>query len=154
MALFTYSVKYRYLCEKCGKKTDWLSYVVTQDAGNLKSLAAEARIWVADVDKTSRTGNLADTLDSILTVNHAKEVPIEVYTKDNQRIKNVHDTFHAAIETGDYSILKGGEKCPTCGERQSWRHNKSLFGRKQISATNASELVEIDWNSEHVKITK
>lgn len=152
MAIFTYSVKYRFVCENCGKQTDWLSYSVSQDAGNLNSLAAEAKIWAKDVAESRKSVNVVDTMSAIMSIDHADEVPIEVYTKDNQRIKNVHDKFHQAIEKGDLSILNA--VCPECNQRQSWSPKKSLFKKNTELVKNVAEVVEIDWNSENVVIQK
>lgn len=152
MALFTYSVKYRFICENCGAQTDWLSYSITQDAGNLKSLAAEAKIWAKDVAESRKSANVVDTMDAIMSIDHADEVPIEVYTKDNQRIKNAHDKFHQAIEKGDLSVLNA--VCPACSQRQSWSPAKSLFKKNTKFVENVADVVEIDWNSEKVDIHK
>ena len=152
MALFTYSVKYRFVCENCGKQTDWLSYSITQDAGSLKSVAEEMKIWANDVAKSTLSSNVVDTMSAIMNTDHADEVPIEIYTKDNQRIKNVHDKFHQAIEKGDLSILKA--VCPECNQRQSWAPKKSLFKKNTKLVKNAADVVEIDWNSEKVDIHK
>ncbi len=152
MALFTYSVKYRFTCEKCGKPTDWLSYSITQDAGNLKSVAAEMKIWAKDVAESTRSANVVDTMSAVMSIDHADEVPIEVFTKDNQRIKNVHDKFHQAIEKGDLSILNA--VCPACGQRQSWSPAKSLFRKNTNFVKNVADVVEIDWATEKVEIHK
>ena len=152
MALFTYSVNYRFVCENCGKPTDWLSYSITQDAGNINSLAAEMKIWAKDVADSTHSANPVDTMSAVMSIDHADEVPIEVYAKDNQRIKNAHDKFHQAIEKGDLSILKA--VCPACGQRQSWAPKKSLFKKNTKLVENVADVVEIDWNSEKVEIHK
>lgn len=152
MALFTYSVKYRFVCEKCEKETDWLSYSITQDAGSLKSVAEEMKIWAKDVAMSTRSANVVDTMSAIMSTDHADEVPIEVFTKDNKRIKNVHDKFHQAIEKGDLSILDA--VCPACNQRQSWSPKKSLFKKNTNIVKNVTDVVEIDWNSEKVEIHK
>ena len=152
MALFTYSVKYRFVCENCGKQTDWLSYSITQDAGNLKSVAEELKIWAKDVAISTNSINVVDTMRAVMNTDHADEVPIEIYTKDNQRIKNAHDKFHQAIEKGDLSILKA--VCPECRQRQSWAPKKSLFKKNTKLVKNVADVVEIDWNSEKVDIHK
>ena len=147
MALFTYSVKYRFTCEECGRQTDWLTYSVTQDAGSLKSVAEELKIWAKDVANST---NAADAVHAFVSLDHADEVPIDVYLNDNQRIKRVHDRFHEAIDSGDLSILNG--ICPSCGQRQSWCPKKSLFKKKTGSVIKAEDVVEIDWTSEKVDI--
>ena len=152
MALFTYSVNYRFVCENCEKPTDWLSYSITQDAGNLNSLAAEMKLWAKDVAESTKSANVVDTMSAIMSVDHTDEIPIEVYMKDNQRIKNAHDKFHQAIEKGDLSILDA--VCPACNQRQSWSPKKSLFKKNSNIVKNVTDVVEIDWNSEKVEIHK
>ena len=152
MALFTYSINYRFVCENCGKPSDWLTYSVTQDAGNLKSVAAEMKIWAKDVAASTKSANVVDTMSAVMAIDHADEVPLEVFMKDNQRIKNVHDKFHLAIEKGDLSILNA--VCPACGQRQSWSPGKSLFKKNTKLVENVADVVEIDWDSERVEIHK
>lgn len=152
MALFTYSVKYRFVCENCEKPTDWLSYSVTQDAGSLNSLAEEMKLWAKDVAESTKSANVVDTMSAVMSIDHTAEIPIEVYMKDNQRIKNVHDKFHQAIEKGDLSILDA--VCPACNQRQSWSPKKSLFKKNNNLVENVADIVEIDWDSENVEIHK
>ena len=152
MALFTYSVKYRFVCENCEKPTDWLSYSVTQDAGSLNSLAEEVKLWAKDVAESTKSANVVDTMSAVMSIDHTDEIPIEVYMKDNQRIKNVHDKFHQAIEKGDLSILDA--VCPACNQRQSWSPKKSLFKKNNNLVGNVADVVKIDWDSENVEIHK
>lgn len=114
MAIFTYTVKYRYICENCAQTTDWMEYTIIQDAGSLKSLKEELLI---DLEKS---GLNANKWIKNLSTDNSSEVSADVFLGDNRHIKNVHDKFHTAMETEDFSILKGGEKCPHCGARQSW----------------------------------
>ena len=148
MALFTYSVNYRYTCESCGKTTDWMEYSITQDAGSLKSVVAELKV---DLQKSGT--NVYRWIDN-LSRDNSGELSAEVYLNDNQRIQNVHDRFHEKAEAGDYKLLTGGNACPFCGQRQSWLPKKFIFGNKKPTVDVTLQKPEIDWESENVKITR
>ena len=110
------------------------------------------KIYANDVALSTLSANVVDTMSAIMSTDHSDEVPIEVYTKDNRRIKNAHDKFHQAIEKGDLSILDA--VCPACNQRQSWSPKKSFFKKNTNIVKNVTDVVEIDWNSEKVEIHK
>lgn len=89
-ARYTYSVNYRYTCEKCGQQTDWI-----------------------------RHRKLAETpgLDTVLRATPGLRGIGAYLTSDE--IKATRETFVKQMEQEQFSLLNGAA-CPHCGERQSW----------------------------------
>ena len=90
-ARYVYSVNYRYTCEKCGQKTDWLTY-----------------------EKYAETSGLSTVLRGTPGLNGIAAF----LTCDD--IKGTRTAFVNQMDEERFSILEGGSACPNCGERQSW----------------------------------
>ncbi|MPM56228.1 hypothetical protein SDC9_103030 [bioreactor metagenome] len=91
-ARYTYSVNYRYTCEKCGQQTGWLTH-----------------------------RKLAETpgLDTVLHATPGLRGIGAYLTYDE--IRSTRETFTKQMAQEQFSLLEGGDACPHCGARQSWR---------------------------------